>query len=97
MARQIFSWGTGGALMLISGLAATISALNVTVFSAARVSFAMGREHNLPSIFARIHPRRLTPYFAVTATGALMLAAALALPIEAAATAGGIMFLLMFI
>ncbi len=97
VARQVFPWGTGGALMLISGLAATISALNVTVFSAARVSFAMGREHNLPPIFARIHARQLTPYVAVITTGALMLVAALTLPIEAAATAGGIMFLLMFI
>jgi len=97
VARQIFPWGSGGALMLISGLAATISALNVTIFSAARVSFAMGREHNLPPVFARIHPKRQTPFVAVLATGALMLIAALTLPIQTAATAGGVMFLLMFI
>ena len=97
VARQIFPWGIGGPLMLVSGLAATVSALNVTVFSASRVSFAMGREHNLPPVFARIHPKRLTPFVAVLATGALMLAAALLLPIETAATAGGMMFLLMFI
>ncbi|MGA8259757.1 MAG: amino acid permease [Arenicellales bacterium] len=97
VARQIFPWNAGGALMLISGLAATVSALNVTVFSASRVSFAMGREHNLPSIFARIHPGRRTPFIAVLATGVLMLTAALLLPIETAATAGGVMFLLMFI
>ena len=97
VARQVFPWGTGGALMLISGLAATVSALNVTVFSASRVSFAMGRDHNLPPVFARIHATRLTPFVAVLVTGALMLAAALVLPIETAATAGGVMFLLMFI
>jgi len=97
VARQVFPWGIGGPLMLVSGLAATVSALNVTVFSASRVSFAMGREHNLPPVFARIHPKRLTPFVAVLATGALMLAAALLLPIETAATAGGMMFLLMFI
>ena len=38
----------------------------------------MGREHNLPPVFARIHPTRLTPFVAVLVTGALMLAAALA-------------------
>jgi amino acid transporter/nucleotide-binding universal stress UspA family protein len=97
VARQIFPWGTGGALMLVSGLAATVSALNVTVFSASRVSFAMGRDHNLPPLFARIHAKRLTPYVAVLVTGALMLTAALVLPIETAATAGSVMFLMMFI
>lgn len=97
VARQIFPWGIGGPVLLISGLAATISALNVTVFSAARVSFAMGRENNLPPAFARIHPARQTPFVAVLASGGLMVAAALFLPIETAATAGGMMFLLMFI
>jgi amino acid transporter/nucleotide-binding universal stress UspA family protein len=97
VARQIFPWGTGGALMLVSGLAATVSALNVTVFSGSRVSFAMGRDHNLPPLFARIHAKRLTPFIAVLVTGALMIFAALVLPIETAASAGGVMFLLMFI
>lgn len=97
VARQIFPWDTGGALMLVSGLAATVSALNVTVFSASRVSFAMGRDHNLPPAFARIHATRLTPFVAVLVTGALILTAALLLPIETAATAGGVMFLMMFI
>jgi len=97
VAHQIFPWNSGGTIMLISGLAATISALNVTIFSAARVSFAMGRDHNLPQLFARIHPTRFTPFVAVLATGLLTAAAALLLPIETAATAGSVMFLLMFV
>ena len=97
IARQIFPFGAGGALMLISGLAATMSALNVTVYSASRVSFAMAREHNLPAPLAKVHPARLTPYIAVLVTGVLMLASALTLPLETAATAGSLMFLLMFI
>jgi len=97
VARQIFPWGTGGALMLVSGLAATMSALNVVMFSGSRVSFAMGREHNLPHIFARIHPTRLTPFVAVFATAVLILGASVLLPIETAAVAGSMMFLLMFI
>lgn len=97
VARQIFPFGSGGALMLISGLAATMSALNVTLYSASRVAFAMGREHNLPPAFSRIHSRFTTPYVAVLVSGAMMVAAGLTLPIETAATAGGIMFLLMFI
>jgi len=97
VARQIFPWNTGGALMLVSGLAATMSALNVVMFSGSRVSFAMGREHNLPHVFARIHPTRLTPFVAVLATAVLILAASILLPIETAAIAGSMMFLLMFI
>ena len=32
-----------------------MSALNATTYSSSRVSFAMGRDHNLPPIFSRIH------------------------------------------
>jgi nucleotide-binding universal stress UspA family protein len=57
----------------------------------------MGRDNNLPAIFAKIHPRRHTPYWAVALSGALMIAIALALPIEAVAAAASIMFLLLFV
>lgn len=51
----------GGLLSLISGLASAMSALNATIYSLSRFSFAMGRDHNLPSIFGCINPRYLTP------------------------------------
>ncbi|MBN1679987.1 MAG: amino acid permease [Anaerolineae bacterium] len=61
----------GKILLLISGLASTMSALNATTYSSSRVSFAMGRDHNLPEIFSRIHPERHTPYLAVIMSGGL--------------------------
>jgi len=97
VARQIFPWGSGGFLMLLSGLAATASALNVAAYSASRVAFAMGRTCHLPAIFARIHAENGAPLAAIIASGTLMFALAFTLPIEAAATAGSIMFLFIFI
>ena len=60
VAQQIFPWGVGGILLLISGIVSTMSALNATTYSSSRVSFAMGRDHNLPSIFAKVHHQRHT-------------------------------------
>ncbi len=86
----------GGILILISGLASTMSALNATIYSSSRVSFAMGRDHNLPRVFGRIHPQMHTPYWAIFLSAILIIAMGLALPIEEVAAAANIMFLLMF-
>ncbi|MGD2252921.1 MAG: amino acid permease [Anaerolineales bacterium] len=97
VARQTFPFGIGALVLLLSGLASTMSALNAATYSASRVSFAMGRDHNLPSVFASIHPRRHTPYWAVLLSGAMMLLVAWLLPIEDLAAAADIMFLLLFL
>ncbi|MCK4977381.1 MAG: amino acid permease [Anaerolineales bacterium] len=97
VARQVFPFGLGGILLLISGLVSTMSALNATTYSSSRVSFAMGRDFNLPPIFARVHPLRRTPYWAILFSGGLMLVMAWALDLEQIAAAAAIMFLLLFI
>lgn len=97
VAQQTFPWGVGGVVLLLSGLASTMSALNATTYSSSRVSFAMGRDLNLPRFFSRIHPTRNTPYLAVMGSGTLMLAMAWLLPLEDVAAAGDIMFLLLFL
>ncbi|MFQ5408070.1 MAG: amino acid permease [Anaerolineales bacterium] len=86
----------GGILVLISGLASTMSALNATIYSSSRVSFAMGRDNNLPTVFGRIHSRMRTPHYAVGISAVLIIAMALSLPIEEVAAAADVMFLLMF-
>ncbi len=95
-AEQFFPLGIGGILLLVSGLASTMSALNATTYSSSRVSFAMGRERNLPAFFGQIHPRRHTPHWAVIMSGVLIAGMAWALPIETVAAAADIMFLLLF-
>lgn len=97
VASQTFPWGIGAVVLLISGLVSTMSALNATTYSSSRVSFAMGRDHNLPSIFATIHPKRHTPYIAVIFSGLLMIVMGLLLPIDDVAASADIMFLLLFL
>lgn len=97
VAKQIFPWGLGGVLLLFSGLVSTMSALNATTYSASRISFAMGRDQNLPSIFARIHHWRHTPHWAVALSGVLMLVMGWSLPIEDLAASADIMFLMLFL
>jgi basic amino acid/polyamine antiporter, APA family len=97
VAQQVFPFAVGGLLLLFSGLVSTMSALNATTYSSSRVSFAMGRDHNLPTLFAHVHTRRHTPHWAVAFSGALMLLVAWSLPIEDVAAAADIMFLLLFL
>ncbi len=87
----------GGVLILIGGLFSTMSALNATIYSSSRVSFAMGRDRNLPAWFGKIHPLRKTPHWSILASGVLSAAMAVLLPIEVVASAANIMFLLLFI
>ncbi len=87
----------GAVVLLISALASTMSALNATTYSSSRVSFAMGRDHNLPAIFARVHPVRHTPHWAVLFSGLLIGGMAWSLPLEDVAAAADLMFLLLFI
>lgn len=94
-ARQFMPFGTF--LLLIGGLVSTMSALNATTFSSTRVSFAMGRDFNLPGIFKKIHPVRRTPYSALFISGALIIIMAVVLPIQDVASAADIMFLLLFL
>jgi amino acid transporter/nucleotide-binding universal stress UspA family protein len=96
-AQQFFPFGIGAVVLLISGLASTMSALNATTYSSSRVSFAMGREGNLPAIFSHIHSERHTPHWAVILSGVLIAIMAWLLPIEDVAAAADIMFLLLFV
>jgi amino acid transporter len=96
-ARQTFPLGIGAMVLLISGLVSTMSALNATTYSSSRVSFAMGRDHNLPHLLSQVHPRRLTPHWAVIISGGFMLLISWLLPIEDVAAAAGILFLLLFL
>jgi amino acid transporter len=94
-ARQFMPFGT--LLLLIGGILSTMSALNATTYSSTRVSFAMGRDKNLPDAFAQVHSRRRTPYKALALSGALIGFMAIAVPIEDVAAAADIMFLLLFL
>jgi len=86
----------GVAIIVFGGLLSTMSALNATVMAASRVAFSMGRDLWLPERMSSIHPRRRTPQTAIVATGVILVAIALTLPIEAVGAAASLMFLLTF-
>lgn len=87
----------GRIIFLIGGLFSTMSALNATIYSSSRVSFAMGRDHNLPGIFAKIHAKKRTPHMAIFISGIFIALMAVTLPIEDIASATDAMFLLLFV
>jgi len=87
----------GVPLLLLAGLTATMSALNATIYSSSRVSFAMGRDRSLPGIFDNVHPDTRTPHWAILLSAVLIAAMAVLLPIEAVAASADIMFILLFV
>jgi amino acid transporter/nucleotide-binding universal stress UspA family protein len=94
VAGQVMPYGA--VIIAGSALLLQITALNATIYSSSRVSFAMGRDGNLPRLFGKIHAQRRTPHFAVLGSGVLVLLMAL-LPIEHVAVSADVMFLLLFL
>ncbi len=94
-ARSIMPWGA--LIMILGGLASSTSALNATIFSSSRVSFAMGRDRDLPAIFGRIHARNKTPHWAIWLSGLIIILMAVLLPIEDVASSASITFLILFL
>jgi amino acid transporter len=78
---ELAAWATGPWTAAVLAWAyATIVGLSNALpmqVGVARVVFAMGRDHQLPSILARIHPRYHTPYVGMLVTAAISLAIAL--------------------
>jgi len=95
-AAEGFMPAFGVAIIVFGGLLSTMSALNATVMASSRVAFSMGRDRLLPVAMAAIHPERRTPHVAIMATGVILLAMALTLPIEAVGSAASLIFLLTF-
>jgi len=96
-AESILPKGIGALIMILGGLASTTSALNATIYSSSRVSFAMGRGNDLPQVFGRIHPRNRTPHIAIYSSGALIIFFAVLLPIQDVASGASLTFLLLFL
>jgi len=86
----------GALIVLAGGLVSTLSALNATTFASSRVSFAMGKQNDLPEIFSKIHHKYRTPFVSTIISGAIMMALALSLDLTAIAFAASVMFLFLF-
>ena len=86
----------GNFLLTLAVIFASTSALNATVYSATRASYALGRDRMLPRLFARISRRRRTPWFALVASGLIVLLVATVLPTMDVASSASLMFLVLF-
>ena len=94
--KGLTSPGLGGLVVTLAVIFSATSALNATIFSATRASYALGRDRMLPAAVARISRRRRTPHVALMLTAVMVLIpAALLTPKHGAATAS-IMFLFLF-
>lgn len=91
---QLFPFG--GLLATLSAVFASTSALNATVYSATRVSFALGRDGHLPEFFANISDKTNIPNVALLFSSILIIIIAAAFPVEAVAAGADILFLLLF-
>lgn len=87
----------GSSLIAIGTVIGSIAAVNSVVFSSSRVSFAMGRDGNLPSMFGKLHPKNQTPATAIILSGVIIIGISIFLPIEQVASAADILILLLFI
>ncbi|HEV8360697.1 MAG TPA: amino acid permease, partial [Candidatus Thermoplasmatota archaeon] len=95
-AGQFVPFGIGAVLILFGAMLSNVTALNSTIYSSSRVSFAMGRDRELPAVFAKVHPRTHTPAASILLSGLLIAVMAAALPIQDVAAAADMMFLLLF-
>lgn len=85
----------GAPLVMLGGILSAMAALNATVFSSSRVSFAMGRDGSLPSVFGKIHAVRRIPHNAILITGAIMLFMTF-FPLDVVVASTSVVFLLLF-
>ena len=88
--------GVGGLLVTLAVVFSATSALNATIYSATRTSYALGRDRMLPKMFSSISRTRKTPYVALAFTSMLVLAIALTLDPKHGAATASIMFLFLF-
>lgn len=86
----------GNLILTLAVIFSSTSALNATVYSATRASYALGRDKMLPGFFARIHKITQTPYGALVATAVIVLIVTTLLPTKDVASSASIMFLFLF-
>ncbi len=97
VSRLLPSRGLANLLLTLAVIFASTSALNATIYSATRASYALGRDRMLPACFAAISPQRKTPWVALLFTGGIIVVVATCLPTLHVAASASIMFLLLFL
>lgn len=95
-AGLLFLGASGGVIVAIGGILATLSTGNAAILSSARYPFAMSRDGLITSWISHIHRRFRTPARSIVVTGAAMLLLVLVLDVEGLAKLGGVFGILSF-
>lgn len=74
--------GTSGTWISVIAVIAVLNGAFIQIIMASRVLYGLGKQGWLPAFFAAVHPRRHTPVNATFVVSAIVLAFALALPLE---------------
>src|SRR5262245_28603313 len=96
-AASHFLGALGGSVITAGVIVSILGNLSVLLLAAARLPFAMAGNRELPQTLGAVHARYHTPYIAIVATGAVMLALALSGGFIYAATISTIARLLAYI
>ncbi len=86
----------GNFILTLAVIFSSTSALNATIYSATRASYALGRDRMLPKFFSAVHKIRKTPFKALIMTGIIIIIVATVLPTKDVASSASIMFLFLF-
>ena len=86
----------GAWLVTAAVIFASTSALNATIFSATRVSYALGRDRMLPPQLSRISRKRHVPHVALLFSAGIVVLVAALLPLKHVGASASIMFLMLF-
>lgn len=94
----IYARHAGGSPLLISLIAmlAVVNGALIQIIMAARVCYGLARQGWIPSAFGRVNAKTRTPVLATLAVAALVLLAALLLPVETLARTTSLLLLLVF-
>jgi len=86
----------GALIVLAGGFVSTLAALNATTFAASRVSFVMGRNHDLPPTFSKLHQKYRTPFVSTICSAIVMIVLAVSFDLTMIARSASVMFLFLF-
>ncbi len=86
----------GGLLVTLAAIFASTSALNATIYSSTRISFALGRDGYLPRYCAHISRKNRTPSVALLLSGTVIVVIAAAFPVEVVTAGASLFFIVLF-
>lgn len=86
----------GNLLVVLAAIFASTSALNATIYSSTRVSFALGRDGLLPPFFTHISKKTRIPDVALLFSGGITIAVAAVFEVETVTAGASIFFIVLF-